>query len=684
MADAISFTCPDCSKAYKVAGEYAGRQFACKQCGNQLTVPAIFAEPQVEMGSGTAVMRKTDSGRVVQVVAPTQAFSQQRETTITAAQQARKKSPLPVLVGVGAVVLVAVVLVTALALGAFSSSVGDGQDHPAGPIGANQSAQDPDVPKVSRRDDIMNRLNTPGLALRDFLSLFRQAQEAKLDSADLSLLAEAVVKAAWDEQGGELSDADLMALALELKGMRNDVPTDTLRRTVVERYRGKKDKPEVWAQAQGLLGRQFYDFGPQVTRATGLHDSGVLTGADVLANELRDIESKSDEGWVLKPQLERLQQIATSLDELAAELARIARDEPFRLVAAQVQREVSAERFHARGKWLMDVAEPLIVFAEVGRRSSESETRPEAERARQSAAALLEWYRANVATPLELTRSLPAGIESQSERDKAPIVLVLFATQDSWRAYLSDLRATIDTARNKTFIDHTRGRLSGVIPADQSDTNDLLHGLARLAVDLWHPKAPRELDEKAEFRRATTYFLSRYFAACISKADDSFAPRDFMQDTGDHRRFLARWIKPFEQDAVNRGVNSFGGPAATVKDLVGMKDSADFPDIFEKHIAGYSWPEEVAKSTVNSLRTDSRTLALVMQQYCIGLIMFLYHHEAGGKPVYREKLLKYFKADIDGTVTKDNQLEIFTKTFALDEAGWTELEAQYRKYQEGP
>ena len=684
MADAISFTCPDCSKAYKVAGEYAGRQFACKQCGNQITVPAVFAEPQVEMGSGTAVMRKTDSGRVVQVVAPTQAFSRQRETTIIAAQQAPKKSPLPILVGVGAVILIVAVLGIAAAFGAFSSSTGDGQDHAAGPIGANQGAKDPDAPKVSRREEIMNRLNTPGLVLRDFLSLYRQAQEAKLASADLSLLAESVVKAAWEEQGGELSDADLMALALELKGMRNDVPTDTLRRTVVERYRGKKDKPEVWAQAQGLLGRQFYDFGPQVTRATELHDSGVLTGADLLANELREIEKKSDEGWVLKPQFERLQAIATLLDELAIELGRIARNEPFRLVTAQVRREVSAERFHGRGKWLVDAGEPLIVFAEIGRRSSESETRPEAERARKSAAAILDWYRANVATPLALTRSVPAGIEAQAERDKAPIVLVLFATQDSWRAYLSDLRAGIDTARNKTFIEHTRARLSGVLPADQSETNDLLYGLACMAVDLWHPKAPRELDDKAEFRRATTYFLSRYFAACISKADDSYAPRDFLQDSGAHRRFLARWLKPFEQDAVNGGVNSFGGPVARVKDLVAMKDAVDFPDIFEKHISGYGWPEDVARGTVASMRTDSRTLALVMQQYCIGLIMFLYHHEDGGKPVYREKLLKYFKLDLDGTVTKDNQLEVFTKTFALDEGGWTALEAQFRKYQEGP
>jgi hypothetical protein len=42
----LSFACPKCGQAYKVAESQAGKRGRCKQCGNELTVPA--AEPNTE------------------------------------------------------------------------------------------------------------------------------------------------------------------------------------------------------------------------------------------------------------------------------------------------------------------------------------------------------------------------------------------------------------------------------------------------------------------------------------------------------------------------------------------------------------------------------------------------------------------------------------------------------------
>ncbi|MBX3460195.1 MAG: hypothetical protein KF696_09600 [Planctomycetes bacterium] len=684
MADTISFTCPECAKAYKVAAEYAGRSFNCKQCGYALTVPAVI-EPQVEMGSGTAVMRKTDSGRVVPVKPsnnPTQVFVKQRESEVVAPPAPKSKAPL--LAGVGVLVLVVAGVGIAAALGVFKAK------EPVAAGNAPQTAankpDEPEKPKITRREDILNRLVAPGQRLPDFIALYRQGLEAKLEAGDIAELAEAVSRAAWDEKGGEMGDDELLALADELKGVRNDVPTDTLRRVVVERHLGKREKPAAWEEAQRLLGREPYDFGKQVERATMLHDSGVLEGADGLREDLLKLEARSIEGWVLKEERTRLREIEGSLDALAAELERIRREDPFRLVAYRVKSEVSKELFYPRGKWQVVATAPVVAFIEVRRSDTEAGARREAERAVKLVKAMLEWYTANIAT--DFKRTVPTGIEDQAQRDSEPWVLLLFGSMDSWRGYLSENRSLIDTSAVGHFLDHPRGRLSCVFTGNERDMNELQLGAARLAIDSYHPDAPKELDERGAFQRTSSFLLSRYLAECISNVDDADEPKQFMslmegQNRAPrmYRSLLKRWRQPFNRD--QRGINSFGGPALTAKDVLSLQSLAEVADAFDRNCKRYAdWPEEMLSGVVENIRTRANQQVEVARPYCMGLMLFLYNYEVGGKPVYRDRLLKFIRAYVGGSEPEGSQLEVFNRTFGLDDAGWAKLEQQFNEFQE--
>ena len=43
----ISFACPACQKAYKVADEMAGKKAKCKQCGQVMMIPPPVVEAQI-------------------------------------------------------------------------------------------------------------------------------------------------------------------------------------------------------------------------------------------------------------------------------------------------------------------------------------------------------------------------------------------------------------------------------------------------------------------------------------------------------------------------------------------------------------------------------------------------------------------------------------------------------------
>ena len=138
--------------------------------------------------------------------------------------------------------------------------------------------------------------------------------------------------------------------------------------------------------------------------------------------------------------------------------------------------------------------------------------------------------------------------------------------------------------------------------------------------------------------------------------------------------------------AANGGIDSFGGPAVTLRDIVGMTGGDDFIAAFEKNIRTYKgWEADRIKGVTDSMRTpNSQTLTLVLSAYFRGFAMFLWHFEKGGKPKYREKFLKFLVADLKGEVKPENQVEEFAKAFGLDEKGWKEIEADFLAYQTAP
>ncbi|MCA8912940.1 MAG: hypothetical protein KDB82_14670 [Planctomycetes bacterium] len=687
MSDAITFDCTGCGMPYKVAASYAGREFNCKKCGTRLCVPQpgqqvgeYIDASEVELDSGSEVMRKTDSGRQVKVD-PTRVFKRQRETSARMAavgpQEGQKKSGKGVLIAVVAVLVLAGAGVgAAFALGAFSGNSGSANQG----VAAGNTAQAPKEEEESARDKILKQVDVSGQSAAEFMDLFKQAEAAKLDDVDLAMVGKRVVQTMIEGQGAGFSDADLMAFAERMKALHVPGDADGLYRLVVSRNRGKSQKSEQYAQAHKQLGDTLLDFDKQVTRATELKDSGVIEGADKLYDELLEMESRADEGWAVLADKNRFEELTKELDAGEIELERIKKEDPFRITVAEADARFRLEKVSTQGEWHTVVQQPYIFFVQEQGTETEAEIRTRMESALLAASQFPTFFQDTLVKPLKLNRALPAEL-SQQERDAAPFEVLVFRSKSYWSAYLRSHTDDPNTVSEGTdFIEPGTGRTSIVYEEEKDSLGKFLTMLVDSGLYNFHPDAPKTPEEAKTFVPLHSYVLGE----CLIKA---LWASSRSRTTGEYKFFfvpdsiqtlLQRLQLPYEV-ASNGKINSFGGPAFTARQIVSFTKWEDAKPVLRANLESYEGWDETYLAIITN---DSNTRSL-MQNYMHALIVFAYYYESNGSALYRDKLMKFIRMDLDGEATGDKQLPAFEKAFELDEAGWKTFEADFVKWQKG-
>jgi hypothetical protein len=682
MAEVITFNCSGCSKPYRVAISYAGRDFACKTCGARLSVPQAdeLADTKVELGSGGQVMRgTTTSGRQV-AADPTRVFTRQRETSARMAavaphDESRQSGKGPLIAVIAVVVVLAVGGVgVAAALGVFA-----GNDTAAGQVTQTNSSNS--QPKEeSERSHIFKQLDVPGQSAADFVKLLKRAEDAELEAADITTISRATVSAMLAESGAGFSDAELMSFASRMHGLNVPVDAESLYALIVERGRASSSKSAEYKQAHEKLGHSWVDIGPQIEGAAQLRDSGVVEGMDKLRTELLEMEKRADQGWLIAADKQRFDEVVKLLEAGRAEYDKIARLEPFRIKAADAQRRFKLEKASGLGHWVMLTREPFVFFVQL----QGGEDLAGAEKRLESALAAAEqfpaFYRDQLVAALELKRMLPNGL-SEAERAEAPFVIKLFRDPSYLKPHLTELGVKMDVTLTTAFTEPGTGHLS----MSYKDHDDSIGTFARALINLvmynYHPHAPTTRAEDDKFQAYSCSILNDYFHSAITaytgldQSGGEFT-YDFFRSDGRPARTLKRWAEPFEKEA-NGSFVALGGQVLGVKDMVGAPDRDALLATTKTNLTELpGWTEgDLLAATTHAV------LGRISGQYVGGLYQFLYHWAPDGTPKYRDRFVKFVRMDLAGEVDKDDPLPAFNKAFGLDEAGWKQIEADYTAYQ---
>lgn len=688
MSDVISFNCSGCSKPYRVATSYAGREFVCKQCGAHLCVPqpgqeaGLHIDAEVELGSGGEVMRSTASGRRV-AADPTRVFVKQRETSNRMAAVGPAGGPAP---KSRAGLLVALVVVFVLAGaglgGAWAAGMLGSTPAAANPTArtGNTPDQAPEVKEETARERILKQLDVPGQTSRDLLKLLDQAEQAGLESGDLLLIGRRAADFIGAEDGAGYTDAELMALAARLEKLNAMADAAGLYGLVLSHNRGKPEKSPQFEQAHRRLGHHLLDFEASARLAAELRDSGLIEGMQELHDEILSIEKRADEGWALLADKIRLDEINKLLGDGRAELDRILADEPWRLKVAEAERAFKAEKAGGIGTWVTFWRDPFVIFVQLkDAREDKAAAEKRIDHALFCAAVFPAFFEKEFRKPLGLKRTLPGNL-SQDQRDAAPIVVKLFKDASHWQAYMRDQGyKSSDGVEVRT--EPGSGHVSLVFTDQRSSMGAFIRALIDVELYNHHPHPPASIEEGKDFRAYNAWFLEAFLHTAISItraeiAGQQLSALHFMFNDPDTAKALGRWKKPFEKDA-NERVVSFGGSLLTARDFVESTSPEDLEARTRarmEKIPGWTEPDLL-------LYGDPRQLRAIDNWYFRGFYSFLFHWGPDARPKYREKLLKFIKMDLDGEVDKDNPVPAFEKAFGLDAAGWKKLEADWLAYQ---
>jgi hypothetical protein len=683
MTEAVAFKCHSCGAPYRVATAHAGRKFACKTCGTQLTVPTISAleagvVPEVQMDSGAEVMRKTDSGRQVRAD-PTRVFSSRRNMVVPrpggpapVPEQPKKSSRVPLLIVLMALLGVATVG-AAFALGVFDDSG----------TSATQVAENGDEQPVtnsgpSERDRILNQLTSPGITGPAIYDLLGQARKAELATADLIEISRRLANNVRDTDGQGFTEAQLIQIGDELRDLALSREASWMFDVVVKRHMDVTPQSEEFQQAQDRLGRTYVDFGPIMEAADDLVATGVVEGATELAAAVRDLESRSSRGWVTPGLGIELEELKEKITTSQTELERIKREDPFQLVTARTTNQMRLERFWGRGEFIVVGREPFIIVMQVPPRESIARLESLLDTPLAAVAAFNEFYQREVAEPAGLERRLPAELNEQ-ERQAHPYVVVLFNEASAWRGYLSNVRSTISAGDAQLFVEHDRTRASLTYSVDQVTNRVVLAGL-RLILDSHAPAAPTSRQLDGEFEPVQSFMLRAALLRCMFRHQVSAGDYTFMQlDEGMVAR-LHTWRQPFQ--AQDGNVRSFGGPGFLARDIVHATDADELVETFLAKLPGYGWPENIQQGVARAMQPGQNVRANVLNSYLDGFLMFLWHYTGNARtPRYREPFLQFMKAEMSGEVTRENAAQKFEEIFELDAAGWQRLERDFLDFQ---
>lgn len=684
MSEPIKFDCSSCGMPYRVAASYAGREFACKKCGARLCVPtpgqnaSFQVEPEVEMGSGTEVMRRTTaSGRQVPVD-PTRVFKRERETSqrmVAVRAEEEKKSGKGLLIGG--------IIVGVLALGGVVAGVvllgGDETTTPSG-NSPTVAIDTPEQNEPSERDKLMARLDE-GLDAAGMVALLKEAK-GKVEDADLTVIAQHTVRQVSSEGGGALSDDEVVALAEDISGMQVSADPQRLYMVIITRHRRTDPRPEVYIAARKELEYVQLDFDNPTERANSLAATGVVEGMTDVADELGELKDRADDGWSTTADKIVYDKALEKIDAAQKKIDEIRETDPFQFKLVSARLDFAKEKASKTGSWISVGRDPYVIFIQMLGGETETAALERLDEALKIAEHFPTFFNAELRESLNLKRALPSSLPA-SEREAAAIVIKLFRDASYWRAYLKDHGyGEVDATRARTFTEPGTGHVSMVYDKEEPRRTTNLGNFIRALIDVsmynYHPHAPTTHEEDEAFRAYQAYFLDVYLHRAISITTRSRDTGEFTFWAPDSRAptRLKQWQQPFAKDSRDR-FNSFGGQVLTVRDFVSFTDADSMRKAVSDKLETFEgWTESdlmVARQTAN--------LNTIAGGYLSGLYDFLFHWGENGEPKYRAKFLEFVRMDLAGDVDKDNPLPAFEKAFGLDAAGWKALEADFTTYQ---
>lgn len=692
MSDTIAFACDGCGMRYSVQASYAGRQFACKKCGANVSVPhttnissrSAAAAPKVELDSGEAVMRKSDSGRTSArrpLADPTRVFTRQAAEAPPPPPRAKSKAPL--IAVIVAVVVIGGGLTAGYFLGVFGGNVADGSAKAAVDTNQSDAAAKVDTPReLTPREKLLVELKDTNLDARSLLEMWDRALEAKLEPAELKELSARIASQILTERGAGKTPTELVALGDKFREGGYEPAAVGLFTYVVDAGGKMRPRPDAYATAHSRLGRQYVEFEPTLKRVQELERLEILPEAVTLRKDIEALRDGGHDGWVTAPVEGEFRNLATKVEALEGELERIRRQDPYRLYVAEERRRIREFEVWKLSHFLVIEEKPYLLFIE--RRASEDDAAVR-ERVVHALAAIYDftdWYRTNFADPAKLGPSYPTSTTDAEARSSYPHTYVFLRETSRWTSYLRDSGyGRPDFDGQKWFIEPETGRLSMVYVDEPTHLSELIDAVADVTVRRYHPRTPATVPDGKAFRPYGGYFASNWVIRAMKLTQLSInratgkVSCTFFRKSGRILATLKRW-----GDAYEKGLGmpeAFGGQALTIRQMVASQSDEALAAAMAKNFKAYGgWTDDQIE-----LATTGANFRALTENYGYGMYQFLWHYEEAGKPKYRQSLVTLLHAELQATDREESEARFATAFRLRNDADWKRLQDDFVRFQ---
>jgi hypothetical protein len=717
MADFISFSCNNCGMLYRVPFAQAGRSVQCKQCKTNINIPTQSQvampsplETSVDMNAGDVVMRKETSARRAPTGGTSSRTARVPSGRTASVHGVAPVAPLPQLArpankGAAPIIIVVAVVVVLGALVAMIIYFGTKDPQSRSSVAAENGASN--KPKeqpaaLSEADKLRREFEDPTLTSERALDLYRRAQAAKFAKVELSDLARRVLNKLYDDNGGKLSGAQVLGLVDEFATYDLQAETMRLVRLVVARESetAPDGKPnEVFRRMQKMLGREKFEFDSLVQRSAALVEAD-QKGATELHQKLGDLAKSNPGGWVESADTGKARDLVTQLEAMEKSLKDLERDNPTLVADRAVFKKFKTERAAKAQRWMFISSELFIIYVQLTEPEKEDEQNGEAgardrvEALRAIAARLGENFVNDWVKPLDLKRSLPAK-EKPEEREKKRLEIVVCRDNRALAGYASGVGESMQPGESPDCFYTLKAQRVCVSAEKLGSGAEQLNTEVIFSMSLYqmlfnhYSKDPLLRDEDQRDRGIFHSMLldnallrciltpvranSRiYLMTAATSTQRSFESCQFFDELEGLNALLARWRKPFARGLDGKGIDSFGAAAFGVRDLVEMISDEQGVQAVRKN---FGKVPEIDERLAAAL-TEGNNYRLLRTAYGDALVLFLYHFERGGKPVYREGLMKFIAADLKG-MKREDSLKGFEEALGLNEAKWKQLETEF-------
>jgi len=780
--DTIVFPCPACGTKYSVGPHHAGKKTTCKKCGAPVTVPtpqvanptfiggtrtirradieaikgerdetgvAMEEAPEVDMKGGDSVMRKDETlyGQQVpqetahgtRVPAPRRgptAGPAQRQGTAShapahapahgraapyghAGAPAKKKSPMPLVLGIGggvvALILIVVIVANSGGGGGGLDTTAQGAGQNPGSNGAGGGGNSKSQDELLLADLNTNLNNAAALSSDAIEGFYKQAKEKKSVTGFKAVMdgfADALAKKATTEGGeriariGLLLDSDGYATGKGLLRKASDVlePGRTISRTDKEGRPVKSfQKNQLFIDVATRLGWKAY------VRPVEFDDYRVLAIEHIndyedayngIPQACRDVE-------MLPPELiEKLSELEGKVKAAGASLeeqhkkdgfAKNARAAFLRFLDANKggkvnrkknQRPFSPEAMSRTDEkvdqvWTYTYWKPFIVYVELPVGGGEMDEAFKETLA--SKAALLQhlndYFRTNLVDKFNLQRVKPRYNAERAEKEGWPLEIVVLKDSPTFEQFVADVNGQpIPGAR--AFYSPLNERVMTFDDTENPSPETawfnesvLIHETFHLLSDHY---AAGPMFEEAEMRARPRYSsilvqegLTDSVSGFTREGTGYEAKYEFL--TQNHLR-LKDWQAMYKQ--------------------IGNKMLFRIQDMVECRNYGQCQQKAVDRWQQLGLKIQSQAHVNWIAQMGLGLYyasscqasFFFINYKEGGKYPYRDKWWEYVSKDYNGTIqlksSSDNAaIEEFKKMFGIkSDKDWEALDKKFEDF----